>query len=114
MKTLALLLALTSSAYAIDTDGFSLKLSPDQRDYVKSLKNNDGVPCCDDADGVEAEVRDTELGATSGFDVRINGQWLPADKSALIQPNKLGVNRVWWADFGDGPFIRCLLVGAGS
>lgn len=112
--TLAALLLFTTSAAAIDTDGFGLRLSPEQREYVKNLKNNSGVPCCDDADGFEAEW-DYDFLSPSGYKVRMpNGEWSQVPTEAVITPNKLGAARVWAVQIAGKWYARCFLAGDGS
>jgi hypothetical protein len=110
----------TWPAAAIDRDGYGLTLTPKQRAYVKDLRSNDGVPCCDASDGYETQVQLTKLGGTSGFDAwwPEGKMWVAVKAEALIQPNLLGVTRAWFAydsddgdDDGGSVYVRCLLVG---
>jgi hypothetical protein len=96
------------SARAVDRTGLSDTLTPDQREWVRGLRNGVGVPCCDDADGIDPEwdIKDGR------YRVRYGGQWLVVAPHALLtMPNRIGVARAW-IGHGDGePFVTCFLPG---
>ena len=105
---LVLIVAGVLGARAIDRTGLSDTLTQEQRDWVKGLRNASGVPCCDDADGI-----DPEWGIKDGsYRVRYGGRWLVVAPHALLtQPNKIGVARAW-IGHGDGEaFVTCFLPG---
>ena len=84
-------------------------LDDETRDWVQALKNKDGGPCCDTADGFPVEVDGWDMAgivddtsgmtpleasnARSGYRVRLrDGKWHDVPNFALIDPktNKLG------------------------
>lgn len=95
-------------ARAIDRTGLSDTLTQEQRDWVRGLRNGAGVPCCDDADGIDPEwdIKDGQ------YRVRYGGRWLVVAPHALLtQPNRIGVARAW-IGHGDGEaFVTCFLPG---
>jgi hypothetical protein len=89
-------------------------LDDEARDWVKSLQNKRGGPCCDTADGFPVEVNGWDMAGTvddtsamtqweandarSGYRVRLaDGKWHDVPNFALIDPktNKLGYAVVW-------------------
>jgi hypothetical protein len=88
------------------------QVDPGIRDWVKSLKDGNGIPCCDTADGYDAEW-DTH---DDHYRVRINGIWYDVpERAVLSEPNRLRVPRVWYVERPDGEiYIRCFMPGAGG
>lgn len=82
------------------------------KDWVKSLRDKNHVPCCDEADGEEVEGWSTDGGV---YRVKVKGEWLDVPDSALLDiPNRLGFARAW-IFYQDGQArVRCFLPGAGG
>jgi hypothetical protein len=106
-------------------------LDPETRDWVQALKNKNGGPCCDTADGFPVEVDGWDMAGTvddisqmglwearnarSGYRVRLrDGKWHDVPNYALIDPtiNKLGYAVVWLVPASLQ--IQCFLPGAGG
>jgi hypothetical protein len=104
-------------------------LDHETQDWVKTLKNGFGGPCCEMADGFPVEwdmagtVDDTSKMSTwdasnarTGYRVRLaDGKWHDVPNFALINPktNKLGYAVVWlipWTNLQ----IHCFLPGPGG
>jgi hypothetical protein len=106
-------------------------LDPETRAWVQGLRNKNGGPCCDTADGFPVEVDGWDMAgvvddtsrmgameaanARSGYRVRLaDGKWHDVPNYALIDPktNKLGYAVVWV----NMPifYIYCFLPGSGG
>lgn len=112
-STALLLISSAASLKAVDKDRLSERLTPAQQEYVTSLENHHGVPCCDAADGFEPNDWGIEDGH---YYVVFDGKKVEVPDYTVITPNKLGVVRVWLVDWRkqDGTiYIRCFLPGAG-
>lgn len=97
--------------------------NPGLRDWIKGLRDRDGVSCCSDADGQEVEgwsFQRPDVPAWlhpqhRGYWVKVLGQWLPIPPKALLEvPNRLGYARVWLVYEGGNPIVRCFIAGAGG
>jgi hypothetical protein len=107
-------------------------LDDETRDWVQALKNKDGGPCCDTADGFPVEVDGWDMAgivddtsgmtsleasnARSGYRVRLrDGKWHDVPNFALIDPktNKLGYAVVWLLPSWSLQ-IYCFLPGSGG
>ena len=87
--------------------------SPEIKNWVEALKNQNGVACCATADGwtPQAVQWDTD---TRGYRVMVEGKWVAVDPEAVIYgPNKLGHAEVWYYHVDGLPKIRCFLPGEG-
>lgn len=85
-------------------------------EWLKTLKNENGNPCCDgsDADSVLDPDWDTE-GPKGTYRVRLGGRWINVAPEAVVtKPNMLGVAKVWPVDDEGEISIRCFLPGAGA
>jgi hypothetical protein len=85
---------------------------PDIRAWFKAVRSPKGVPCCDVADG----HRTTWQAGKAGYEVPIDGQWLPVPPDAVIDDagNPVGEAVVWYTKFSDGKvYIRCFVPGGG-
>jgi hypothetical protein len=82
------------------------------KDWVKSLRDKNHVPCCDESDGEDVEGWSTDGGI---YRVKVKGEWLPVPNSALLDiPNRLGFARAWIYFIDGKPIVRCFLPGAGG
>lgn len=96
--------------FARDLDGRYAQ-SP-LKDWIKSLKDKNGVSCCDDADGEDVDGWDIVDGH---YWVRVKGQWLIVLPHAKLDvPNRLGYPRAWIYHEQGQAKIRCFLPGAGG
>jgi len=93
------------------------QLGDDLQGWVKGLKNKNGVPCCDTADGFDAvwDVRDDHYRVRIPGTSPETGDWhaVPDDK-VLDVPNRLGIARVWYGKAGSQVNIYCFLPGPQS
>jgi hypothetical protein len=87
------------------------------RDWVESLRDHNGISCCNTADGYDVQW-DTQ---GDKYRVFIDGTWYVVPPEAVLDdiPNRLGVARVWyvWEYDTHGtktPKIRCFLPGSGT
>lgn len=108
-RILAALLMLATPALARDDGRYAQ--SP-LKEWVRGLKDKNGTPCCDEADGEDVEGWDTTGGI---YRVKVKGEWLEVPDAALLAiPNRLGFARAW-VYYSEGKVrIRCFLPGAGG
>lgn len=106
--TLILCAALATAAQARDMDGLSESLSDEQKAWVKGITSQNGVPCCDEADGYDVQWFITD----NHYVVVIDGETIDVPPEAVITaPSKLLRARVWYVPSGSGKFIRCFVPG---
>lgn len=103
---LAALCVYAAAALARDNGQFS-HVQADVREWFKSLKSPNGVPCCDTADGTRLDDVDWRQDE-QGYSVRIDGEWMRVPKEAIVdQPNRVGFAIIWrW-----GGKLQCFLPG---
>ena len=90
---LVLIMAIMALAYGRDLDGRYAN-SP-HRDWINSLKNQNGMSCCDDSDGFRVDDPDWR-NVGSAYEVRIEGKWMPlTDEQIITQVNRIGYAMVW-------------------
>jgi hypothetical protein len=102
---------------------------PEHDEWLKSLVNGYGTPCCSDSDATRIEDVDWQSVCEAGtgechYQVRIAGAWWNVPENAIVKAgNRLGPALVWptiYFNNGDpanGVFsvsIRCFLPGAGT
>ncbi len=98
----------TSSAR--DLDGHWAN-SPNKAWFARQ-KNNDGVLCCDAADGKRLEDADWKADAQGHYWVKLDGDWREVPDHAVINPKNRPVDyAVVWIFAGQ---IFCFMAGAGS
>ncbi len=109
------------------------KLTPEQKSWFKSVKAQNGVPCCNESDGHPTEMEICQDGhAYSGLKRLVNvcdgqppslayyvpdptaslGPWLRVPDAALTTPrtNPVGVAVVWYVLQGEhSVYIRCFI-----
>jgi hypothetical protein len=82
------------------------------RNWFKSVKNAQGIPCCDIADGhrTDYDIRGTN------YWVPINGKWMMVPDEAVLKEygNPVGDAVVWYTTFNDSIYIRCFVPGGGA
>jgi hypothetical protein len=109
----ALSLACVISTHAFDKPEYE-SVDPKIRDWFKSVRSKNGVPCCDIADGHRTTWRGTSEG---GYEVPIEGQWrkVPPEAVVLNAGNPVGEAIVWYVLAGPGAYyIRCFVPGSGA
>jgi hypothetical protein len=79
----------------------------DIRTWFKSVKNADGIPCCDISDG-HRTTYDVRAG---NYWVPIDGAWWKVPNAAIVRNagNPLGEAVVWYVKLGGNIFIRCFV-----
>jgi len=100
--------AMTSLAQARDDGRY--EQSPN-REWFRSLTNQYGIVCCDEADGMRVDAPDWEFDGQS-YRVRIEGSWMPVPATAIVrQSNKMSYAVVWlWKD-QDHFRVGCFMAG---
>ena len=98
------LIAMT--AQAIDRGQYD-DVPEDIRAWFKSVKNADGIPCCDISDG-HRTTYDVRAGA---YWVPIEGIWWKVPEGAIIRNagNPLGEAVVWYVSLRGNVVIRCFV-----
>lgn len=110
LLSIGLALCLAWQAVARDMTELSAQLTPEQREWVRGLKDRNGVGCCDDSDG--HEVQAWEIRGT-GYWVKVQDQWLEVPLSALIhQANRIGYARAWLYQQNGRTIVRCFVPGS--
>ena len=110
-RVLVILILLSIILPAVARDDGRYAQSP-LREWMKSLKDKFGQPCCDTADG--HEVEGWAFGP-DGYRVKVQGRWMDVPPTALLTgPNLLGFARVWLYWENGAPQVRCFLPGAGG
>jgi len=109
----ALALALSSHAVpAVDRGQWS-NVHPEVREWFKSLKNSNGISCCDTADGVRIEDPDWKENVDGSYEVYARGGWQHIDQKHVIQgTNKVGYAVLFWPSFFKNPI--CFVPGSGG
>lgn len=89
------LLATISDCFATDPTG-KWADSP-YADWFKAQKMdlNPSASCCGEADGHEVIVRQ-DPAATSGYDVQVDGRWVPVNLPHVYHDNPTGKNIAWY------------------
>jgi hypothetical protein len=90
------------------------------RQWVESLADGKGIPCCATADGTVPDEFTWDMGAKH-YRVKVYGQWVIVSDAAVIKgPNRLG-HAVVWIAYDDPVFepepilsVRCFLPGPAS
>lgn len=105
----ALALASLTHAFARNTGEWN-DASPELRQWFKSVRSPNGVPCCDVSDGHLTEWRKTE----EHYEVPINQRWEKVPPEAVVRNsgNPIGKAIVWYVINNDAPgglHIRCFV-----
>lgn len=111
--TAAVLATIWLPARAHSPNQFLLMGEPNE-EWLRGLKNNSGVLCCDGKDGVDVQY-DTKDGAYRVW--LYNAFWVVPNDKVITEPNRLGMAQVWYSTSwgSDGvpkPFIRCFIPGS--
>jgi hypothetical protein len=105
-------LSCVTVTHAFDNGQYQ-NLDPKIRDWFKSVRSKNGVPCCDIADGHRTTWRGTSEG---GYEVPIAGEWrkVPPEAIVLNAGNPTGEAIVWYVKQGENVYyIRCFVPGGG-
>jgi hypothetical protein len=100
------------SAHGFDNGQWN-NVDPQIRQWFKSVRNPQGIPCCDTADGHPTEWRSNETG---GYDAMIEGKWVAVPHHAVVRTtNPTGKAVIWYETMRSplyaGPtyVIRCFV-----
>jgi hypothetical protein len=79
--------------------------------WFKSLRNGNGLSCCDYVDGVRIDAPDWRELTDGGAEVFAKGEWhvIPPEK-VLKGTNRVGYPILWWPEHWPEP--SCFLPGA--
>jgi hypothetical protein len=107
----ALSLALSSCviprAQAFDNGQYK-DVPPNIRNWFKSVRSPQGIPCCDISDGRRTVWRAASV-PPGGYEVFVDGEWLPVPPEAIVlgANNPTGDSIVWLrAD----KIVRCFVL----
>lgn len=110
---------LTGRAFAVDTGQYE-NVDPMTRSWFKSVRNGQGVPCCDIADGHKTSFKTDDKGNYYVPNPFADNGWVqvPPEKVILNQGNPNEEAIVWYVpQFEDGNaksiFIRCFVPTSG-
>ena len=123
MKSLAVLLFLTTSAVATEHyAGEYDNVDPATRAWFKSVRSPHGVPCCDIADGHHTQAKQStrteeeiQHGMSEWWTV-VEGEWMQVPLNSVVYNagNPTGDAVVWYTRQGGGAvYIRCFVPGGG-
>jgi len=84
------------------------------REWFRTLTNQYGIMCCDEADGMRLDDPDWEFDGQS-YRVRVEGSWMPVPSTAIVrQSNKMNYAVVWlWKDEGHLR-VGCFMAGSAT
>jgi hypothetical protein len=101
---------LLTSCFAHAHDDGRYANSP-MKPWFESLRNKNGIQCCDVADGMA--LSDVDWDTQNGhYRVRLDGQWLVVpDDRVVTQPNRVGRPIVWPQYLNGEPIVRCFMPG---
>lgn len=105
------------------------QVDPADREWLKAQRSPNGVPCCDEADGVYAreDIRGDHYWVRFVYGSWVyppgrapqrgedhDSDWMQVpDEVVIHNPNRHGSPVVWWVVDGTGLRIRCYAPGAG-
>jgi hypothetical protein len=101
--------AFMDGAYAFDSEKWGADAAT--RQWFKSLRNGNGLSCCDFADGARIEDPDWRELDDGSAEVFAKGAWhvIPPDK-VLKGTNRVGYPILWWPN--NWPEPSCFLPGS--
>ena len=88
------------------------RLTEPQMNWFRSVRNKNGVPCCDISDGHPTEMERREDGIYIPNPVEKTGAWLrvPDEAMTVQKINPVGVATVWYViQNGNTVHIRCFV-----
>lgn len=86
---------------------------PATSQWFKSLKNGNGTPCCDYADGTRIEdPGDYKRNDDGSYEVSVDGKWFHIDQSRVVPAtNRVGY-AILWRMPSEPHTIWCFLPGS--
>jgi hypothetical protein len=112
-------LACAAASQARDFGQYS-QVPRDIRNWVESLADGKGIPCCATADGAVPEEFTWDIGANH-YRVKVYGQWVTVPDAAVIKGSNWLGHAVVWIAYDDPVFeaepilsVRCFLPGPAS
>jgi len=108
----ALSLACVTVTHAFDNGQYE-SIDPKIRDWFKSVRSKNGIPCCDIADGHRT---DYDQKPDNHYWVPIAGEWRQVPTEAVVENagNPTGEAIVWYVKQGENTYhIRCFVPGGG-
>jgi hypothetical protein len=80
--------------------------------WFRSLRNGNGTPCCDYADGTRIEDPDWRELENGAYEVFAAGRWVTISPDRVVDPDgrRVGYAILWWPDGWPEP--SCFLPGA--
>jgi hypothetical protein len=111
--TVAAMASLAQARLAQAHDDGRYAQSPN-RVWFRSLTNQYGIICCDEADGMRLDDPDWEFDGET-YRVRVDGSWMPVPATAIVrQSNKMSYAVVWlWKDEGRLR-VGCFMAGSAT
>ncbi len=90
------------------------RLNESQKQWFKSIKAPNGVPCCDISDGHPTEMQRRADGIYIPDPIHLETPrpWIKVPDSAIVKGaiNPIGVATVWWVtQFPEGIHVRCFV-----
>lgn len=86
-------------------------IDPETKAWFESLKDKNGIGCCDTSDGTRVEDPDWRVTDTGRYEIKIGDRWFLIPPEAVLDGNnRVGFAIVWIA----GGKIRCFLPGSGT
>jgi hypothetical protein len=86
---------------------------PATSQWFKSLKNGNGTPCCDYADGTRIEAPDYKENVDGSYEVNSDGVWHHIDQSRVVRPAERKVSyAILWRMPSEPRTIWCFLPGS--
>lgn len=108
---LILIPALVGTLPSVARDTGQYAHDPETSQWFRSIKNESGVPCCDNTDAIRLEDPDDyKRNEDDSYDVRVEGQSVHIDATRVIKgSNRVGYAIIWKYRGG----YTCFLPGAG-
>lgn len=100
----------SESAWDMDSGDQYKDVPAPIREWFKSVRSSNGIPCCDVADGHHTQVEQRD----GSYWVPIEGEWYKVPPEAVVNnaKNPTGDAIVWYVKNGDKSFyIRCFVLG---
>jgi hypothetical protein len=97
-----------AAAFAMDRGQWNHDAATSE--WFKSLKNQNGVPCCDYADGSRLEDPEWRENDDGSYSIFAKGAWHTVDRWHVVKgTNRVGYAILWWPVHWPEP--SCFLPG---
>jgi hypothetical protein len=106
----AIIVLLLFTGWAVARDDGRYAQSP-LKNWFNSLRNQNGIPCCDTADGVRLEDPNWRINQDGSYSVRLNKDWIAIDPQLVIKQKNLAGYAIVWINAGR---ITCFLPGSST